>query len=91
MALHSSRLATDVGGSSVSDRTDATSMNSRNVKNRKPYSPELQDICRIDGEQQQGQCHGIVPDGREVSATDCWRGLLFKSPKFDFADEIFLP
>ena len=42
------------------------------------------------GEQQQGQCHGIVPDGREVSATDCRRGLLFKSPKFDFADEIFL-
>ena len=53
MARHSSRSATDVGGSSVSDRTDATSMNSRNAKNRKPYSPELQDICRIGGEQQE--------------------------------------
>ena len=43
------------------------------------------------GEQQQGQCHGIVPDGREVFARGCRRGLLFKSPEFDFADEIFLP
>ena len=37
----------------MSDRTDATSMNSRNAKIRKPYSPELQDNCRIGGEQQE--------------------------------------
>ena len=66
-------------------------MNSRIAMIRKPYSPELQDICRIDGEQQQGQCHGIVPDGREVFATGCRRGLLFKSTELDFPDEIFLP
>ena len=42
-------------------------MNSRNAKNRKPYSPELQDICRIGGEQKEA---GPTPKSAKHKSKD---------------------
>ena len=53
MARPGVRSSTDTAGVCVSDEMNTIFMNSRNSKNRKPYSPELQDICRIGGKQKE--------------------------------------